>query len=251
MRIAIPVLLIGLAAPVARAVETQIPARATASPPSGTRAAAESAKPTETARPTDSLAVAREHLERGELDDVLLVLEAAEFPRSRAKEVAETLADAASDALDKRDDILSLALSHASLLRDPSEPLALATAARASLNLQQFGPAKQYIRRFVSLRPRAPMAKLLSAEDAYADRDWNRTLSHLRGLKTDGFNEMDALRVEELWHHSERELAELRAEREIRNAKPSRARYSPRRTKSHFRQHVSPERIVRRRSCGR
>lgn len=245
MRSAIPVLLIGLTATAAAAVETHIPARPTAPPPIDTAPEASS--------PADPLALARAHLERGELDDVLLVLDSAEFPRSRAKAVAETLADAASDALDQRDDILSLALAHASLVHDPNEPLALATAARASLNLQQFAPAKQYIRRFVALRPRSPMAKLLSAEEAYVDREWNRTLSHLRGLKTDGFNDLDALRVEELMHHSEEELAERRAERQIRTATPKPARYTPRGTKSHFRQHVNPNppRLIRRSSCGR
>lgn len=253
--------LIGITASITSANETGLPAA------SGTAAAAVPAASTPVATavpaapdpavtaapspPSDPLADARGHLERGELDEVWLLLEEAKLSSKHFREAATLLADAASDALDRRDPFLALTLAQASLRYDGKEPLALATAARASLGLQQVGSAKDYIRRFVALRSRSPMAKLLSAEDAFADRDWNRTLDHLRGLKTETFNEMDALRVEELWHESTRELAELRAERQIRSAAPRAAAFRTRRATVHFRQHVNPERIVRRRSCGR
>lgn len=157
---------------------------------------------------TSPIDKARKHLEAGQLDDVLFTLQGGKFEGADKAEAASVLARAAQKSLAKKDSIFALQFAQMSLEHDASHPLALELAARACLAQKQFTPAEEYADRWIGVQKDGPAPRLLRAEIAFEQGDWDKVLALTTPLSDEQLDKKQRARRAHLREVSETELAE-------------------------------------------
>lgn len=129
---------------------------------------------------------ARGHLKAGRIDDVYFALEKASVGADEKGPAAEVLAEASKKALAKKDAVMALQLAQMGVKLAPTSAPALEAAARASRALEQFEDAERYADAWVAADDAKEEARLLRAELAVDNADWDVALTHLDAVKWKG-----------------------------------------------------------------
>lgn len=122
------------------------------------------------------LAEAKRSLDAGKLDEVLFTLDGKTLSGAEQLQAAALLAHAARKSIEAKDPLFAIQLSERALRRDPKNPLALETGARAFLHEKQFTPAEKLADRWIAADP-APAARLFRAEIALEEGEWDHALA--------------------------------------------------------------------------
>lgn len=202
-----------------------------------------------------SLESVRGHVERGELDEALLLLEGKAFTEPERPEAARLMAEAARLALRSDDFLVALHLAQMAQRNNENEPLAAEIAARASFAQEQFDAAERYSERWLEISGRAPEARLLAAELAITQAEWKQVLDLTDGLRASQFDPARGIRLGEIRQQAQQELHQLRVGRSRTKAIEAQLqqRSDRRRSVPTSKAHFSPEaqKLKVRRSCGR
>lgn len=151
---------------------------------------------------------AQAHLKAGKLDDVLFALDGQTFTGDDKAKAAALLGDAAKAAFAKKDDLLALQFSQMALKLDPKQPAALETSARSAWAQQQFEVAERATDTWIEVQPDNAQARLLRAQLAIDNADWQLALDQLEKAKLSG---ADAKKAQALKAKATRELADKRS----------------------------------------
>ncbi|MBJ6761683.1 hypothetical protein JGU66_12980 [Myxococcaceae bacterium JPH2] len=123
--------------------------------------------------------VARGHLKKGHLDEVLFALDGQNVSAEERAPAAAVLADASRAALAKKDTMLALQFSQMALRYDAEQPAALEVASRAYFAEKQISSAEDTCEKWLRVTNSAPAARLLRAEIASGEAEWSRVLTLL------------------------------------------------------------------------
>lgn len=132
------------------------------------------------------LETAQSHLKAGKLDDVLFALDGQTFTGDDKPKAASLLGDAAKAAVTKKDELLALQFAQMALKLDPKQPAALEAAARTSQSQQQFEAAERYCDTWIEVDGTNAQARLLRAQLAVDNADWQVALDQLAAAKLSG-----------------------------------------------------------------
>ncbi len=133
------------------------------------------------ATPDAALAKAKAHLDKSALDDVLFTLQGVTLEGPHKTQGADLLAQAAQKARATKDDFLALQFAQMALGHVPAHPAALETAARASLQQEQFAAAEAYADRWMAAAPaRDDTARYFRAQLALDQGDAQTAVEVLR-----------------------------------------------------------------------
>lgn len=123
------------------------------------------------------LATAKQALAAGKPEEVLFALDGKSLTGADQLEAAQLLAQAARKSLESKDPLFAVQLAQRSLLRDAKNEEALEVGARAFLLEQQFTPAEQYADRWMAAQPQAAAPRILRAEIAEQEGEWDHALA--------------------------------------------------------------------------
>ncbi|MBL8919415.1 MAG: hypothetical protein JNJ54_11175 [Myxococcaceae bacterium] len=154
------------------------------------------------------LETAQAHLKAGKLDDVLFALDGQTFTGDDKPKAAALLGDAAKAAFAKKDDLLALQFSQMALKLDPKQPAALETSARSAWAQQQFETAERATDTWIEVQPDNGQARLLRAQLAVDNADWQLALDQLEKAKLSG---ADAKKAQALKAKAMKELSDKRS----------------------------------------
>jgi glutaredoxin len=132
------------------------------------------------------LETAQSHLKAGKLDDVLFALDGQAFTGDDKPKAAALLGDAAKAAVAKKDELLALQFAQMALKLDPKQPAALEAAARTSQAQQQFEAAERSCDTWIEVDGANAQARLLRAQLAVDNADWQVALDQLAAAKFSG-----------------------------------------------------------------
>jgi len=156
----------------------------------------------------DALDSAREHVHLGQLEELVFDFQGKSFTGDDALAAAQILAEAGKSSLEKSDFVLALQFGQMSMRYSPTSPLALQVAASAARHLQQFGGAEEYADRWVQSSPTEVPPKLLRAEIAAEEGEWERVRVLLTGIAEQGLTADEVTRLRKLRSTARGVLAE-------------------------------------------
>lgn len=154
------------------------------------------------------LETAQGHLKAGKLDDVLFALDGQTFTGDDKPKAAALLGDAAKTAVQKKDELLALQFAQMALKLDPKQPAALEAAARTSLSQQQFDAAEKYCDSWIEVEPENAQARLLRAQMAVDNADWQIAIDQLATAK---FTGADAKKAQLIKTKATKELSDKKS----------------------------------------
>lgn len=154
------------------------------------------------------LETAQGHLKAGKLDDVLFALDGQTFTGDDKAKAATLLGDAAKAAVQKKDDLLALQFAQMALKLDPKQAAALEAAARTSYAQQQFEAAERYCDTWIEVDGANGQARLLRAQIAVDNADWQVAIDHLQAAKLSG---ADAKKAQALKAKATKELSDKKS----------------------------------------
>lgn len=154
------------------------------------------------------LETAQGHLKAGKLDDVLFALDGQTFTGDDKAKAAGLLGDAAKAAVQKKDELLALQFAQMALKLDPKQPAALEAAARTSLSQQQFEAAEKYCETWIEVEPENAQARLLRAQMAVDNADWQIAIDQLATAK---FSGADAKKAQLIKAKATKELSDKKS----------------------------------------
>jgi tetratricopeptide (TPR) repeat protein len=171
-------------------------------------------------------------LKAGKLDDVLFALDGQTFTGDDKPKAAALLGDAAKAAVQKKDELLALQFAQMALKLDPKQPAALEAAARTSLSQQQFDAAEKYCDSWIEVEPENAQARLLRAQMAVDNADWQIAIDQLATVKLTGADAKKAQLIKAKAKFESSDKSSRAPSPPSRNRSPRRARRerrSPRR----------------------
>jgi glutaredoxin len=133
--------------------------------------------------------LARQHMLQGQLEETLFDFQGRSFAGLDRLAASEVMIKAASLAIERKDDLLALQFAQMALQANPDQPVALHIAATLSLNQEQFTAAENYSDRWMRVDPTSSPAKLLRAQIASMQGEWERVLGLVDHLAESGFDE--------------------------------------------------------------
>lgn len=154
------------------------------------------------------LETAQGHLKAGNLDDVLFALDGKTFGADEKPKAAALLGDAAKAAFAKKDELLAAQFAQMALKLDPKQPAALEASARTWYAQQQFEEAERSCDAWIAVDGSNGAARLLRAQLAVDNADWQIALDQLAAAKLTG---ADAKKAEALRKKAATELSEKRS----------------------------------------
>jgi glutaredoxin len=113
---------------------------------------------------------AQKHLSQHKLDEVLFDLQGKKLDGADAREAAQILGKAAIESF--ADSLISLQFAQMALKYDPNQLEALEAGARAAFAQKQFDLAEPYADRWIAASHRSSHARLLRAQIAVDEGDW-------------------------------------------------------------------------------
>lgn len=154
------------------------------------------------------LETAQGHLKAGQLDDVLFDLDGKTFGAEDKPKAAALLGEAAKAAFAKKDELLAAQFSQMALKLDPKQPAALEASARTWYAQQQFEEAEKSCDAWIAVDGSNGQARLLRAQLAVDNADWQIALDQLAAAKLSG---AEAKKAEGLKKKAATELSEKRS----------------------------------------
>ncbi len=154
------------------------------------------------------LETAQGHLKAGRLDDVLFALDGQTFSAEDKPKAAALLGEAAKTAFLKKDELLAAQFSQMALKLDPKQGAALEASARTWYAQQQFEEAEKSCDAWIAVDGSNGQARLLRAQLAVDNADWQIALDQLAAAKLAG---ADAKKAEALKKRAATELSEKRS----------------------------------------
>lgn len=154
------------------------------------------------------LETAQSHLKAGKLDDVLFALDGQTFTADDKPKAASLLGDAAKAAVAKKDELLALQFAQMALKLDPKQPAALEAAARTSQSQQQFEAAERYCDTWIEVDGTNAQARLLRAQLAVDNADWQLAIDQLAAAK---FSGADAKKAQLIKTKATKELSDKKS----------------------------------------
>jgi len=163
-----------------------------------------------TANPSP-LPAARQHLAAGELELVVFDLDVKQFSEEDTPAAVEVLARAGEAALSKPDLVLALQFAQMALRLRPEDALALEVGARAARSQKQYGPAERYADRWVTQSDGGARARLLRAELAMDEGEWENGLQLVSGVPEGDLTDGERVRLTGVNDTCHQQAAEKRA----------------------------------------
>ena len=163
-----------------------------------------------TAFAASPLQEAKAHLAAGELDQVLFALDGKTFQGKERLEAARILAHAGRLSFEKKDPLFALQFAQMALRQDPKNVEALEVGARACFSQQQFTPAEQYADRWVQADPWGAPPRLLRAEIALSEGEWDHVIALTDPLSPGKLSPEQRDDLARLRTRAKKELAERR-----------------------------------------
>lgn len=154
------------------------------------------------------LETAQEHLKAGRLDEVLFALDGQAYSAADKPKAATLLGEAAKASFAKKDELLAAQFAQMALKLDPKQPAALEASARTWYAQQQFEEAEKAADAWVELDGSNVAARLLRAQIAVDNADWQIAIDQLSATKWSG---ADAKKAEALKRKAVKELSEKRS----------------------------------------
>jgi glutaredoxin 3 len=150
---------------------------------------------------------ARRELKAGRLEEVLFALDGKEFRTAAERAAAAGILAAAAEraAGEGTDSDLALHFAQQALRQDPQSVRALEVGARLSLAAQAYGPAEGYTDRWLALRSRDSRARLLRAEIAGQQGEWDLALKQLALVSRGALSAVERARHAALKETAQRE----------------------------------------------
>lgn len=132
-----------------------------------------------------ALEAAQKALEVGAYEDVLAALEGAALEGADRKAAADVYANAAEWSLRKADGAVALLLAQKALKLDAQHGHGLEMAATSCRLEKEYGAAERYADTWIKADPKAPGARLLRAEIALDQGEWQKALDFVRPVALD------------------------------------------------------------------
>lgn len=155
------------------------------------------------------LTTARGHLDAGRYDDLFLQLEDHSWPDEERLPAAALLAEASGRCLEKGDAVLALHFAQLALRTSKGHPRALEAAARTCRRQQEFSAAERYADQWLAAEPASGAAKLLRAEVALDQGEWQRSLDFVKAVPETALTGAERERLATLRRTSREELEQF------------------------------------------